>query len=347
MKDTSSNLPLQNERSHPVQTGSGGRSQVNLRQSKDILLDFGPPRPLGMVMGVAVLVVTFLIALGSCVSYPEIVPLSLTLHAEHDFLWVRHSRGGRIERVFASDNKLVRAGAPLLLLESDAVFEDILKLEETLNDAGKKQPANLPAQLQLGSLQPFYLAYRRSVMRLPESRQHASPVRRVYFRLREELLKWKSEYVVSAPVDGQIAMTRDWVPMEVIEPGTPLMAIAKPGSSIYAAGFIGEATIARIQPEQLVRIELNSYAAGRFGTIAGRIESISNVHSTAGYLVRVRFPNAFVTETGFHPIFRHEMTAQGNVLVAEVSLLRKLLKQFDALDRRSQDRAAVAGEVKP
>jgi multidrug efflux pump subunit AcrA (membrane-fusion protein) len=309
------------------------RFRARRPQNKDVLLDFGPPRALGMVMAIVAVGLLLLTALACQMQYPEVAHLSLTLHTDGDFVWVRHATSGQIERTFASDKKFVQAGQPLLLLANNAAYEDIRKLEGILQNGPRHLPsANLPLHLRLGILQPWYLAYRqRALSPLHSSKNRLDNIERRYDRICDELAKWKSRFVISAPVSGQIIMTRYLGPTTVIEPEQPLMAIIVPASSIYATGSVDEPAVARLRPGQSVRLELKSYTQAQYGTIWGTIETVSTVRTSSGYLVRVNLPATLVTDMGFHPDFRFEMEARGTIIIEEVNLLKKIFNRFNAL----------------
>jgi HlyD family secretion protein len=114
--------------------------------------------------GITVLAVIIVILLiGSAIfKYPDIISSSMTLTGSQPPAGIVAKSSGKLKDLYVSDNKVVKEGEYLAVIENPAETKDILLLKGYLDkinlDADTMIPL-LPKHLQLGTLQSNYSAF--------------------------------------------------------------------------------------------------------------------------------------------------------------------------------------------
>ncbi|MGA9583464.1 MAG: HlyD family efflux transporter periplasmic adaptor subunit [Allosphingosinicella sp.] len=148
-------------------------------------------------------------------------------------------------------------------------------------------------------------------------------------------------YVLTAPVAGIVTGLTGRIGQRV-RPEQPVMMIvpaeAKPNAELRvqtsAAGFLA--------PGQEVRLAVDAFPYQRFGTIEGRIESISSAAlppgdeegAGASYLVTVRLARPWVDAFGRRQPLLPGMTVSARIVTAKRSLFQWLFEPVLAVGRR-------------
>lgn len=148
-------------------------------------------------------------------------------------------------------------------------------------------------------------------------------------------------YVLTAPVAGIVTGLTGRIGQRV-RPEQPVMMIvpaeAKPNAELRvqtsAAGFLA--------PGQEVRLAVDAFPYQRFGTIQGRIESISSAALPSGdekgagasYLVTVRLARPWVDAFGRPQPLLPGMTVSARIITAKRSLFEWLFEPVLAVGRR-------------
>lgn len=109
------------------------------------------------ILGLAVIVMILLI--GSAIfKYPDIISSSMTLTGSQPPTGIIAKSSGKLKELYASDNKIVREGEYLAIIENSARTSDVLLLKEYLDNLKLDVDTIrlLPQTLQLGTLQSNY-----------------------------------------------------------------------------------------------------------------------------------------------------------------------------------------------
>ncbi|RME96910.1 MAG: hypothetical protein D6772_11185, partial [Bacteroidetes bacterium] len=103
-----------------------------------------------------------LIGMAAFIQYPDVVHASVRLRTEPAPLRQSALQDGLIAHLFLPEDRQVEQGDPLLVLESTAQWEDIIRLGQFLDTLSHLQrPVDVPGleweeQLELGELRPTY-----------------------------------------------------------------------------------------------------------------------------------------------------------------------------------------------
>ncbi|MEL6717520.1 MAG: HlyD family efflux transporter periplasmic adaptor subunit [Bacteroidota bacterium] len=96
--------------------------------------------------------------LAGIVKYPDILPAPVVINTENPAIRVLPEVSGRVEQLFVKDQDIVMKNHPLLLLESDAHWNDIQMLNNLLESSDSKSIiSEIPKTLILGDIHSTYI----------------------------------------------------------------------------------------------------------------------------------------------------------------------------------------------
>jgi membrane fusion protein len=149
-------------------------------------------------------------------------------------------------------------------------------------------------------------------------------------------------YVLRAPVAGRVtALTA-----RVGQPASPqgqLMAIVPAGAKLHAELAVPSAAIGFVKPGQQVRLAIDAFPYQRFGTVTGKVQTVSasavnaqgpNGASIAVYPVTVAIDNARVSAYGRKEPLVSGMTLSARIVTDKQSLLQYLFEPLFAVRQR-------------
>jgi membrane fusion protein len=148
-------------------------------------------------------------------------------------------------------------------------------------------------------------------------------------------------YIIAAPTDGQVtAVTAR--PGQRLTPEQQLMMVLPAQSHIEAELYVTPKDAGMLREGQSVQVAVDAFPYQTFGTVTGRIVSIS--HATilkdgpSGpspvYLVTIRLPKPWIEAYGRHEPLRVGMTVTARIIVAKRSLLNWIFEPLFAVSRR-------------
>jgi len=160
-------------------------------------------------------------------------------------------------------------------------------------------------------------------------------------RLQSAIAAWKQQFLVQAPIGGQVVLAKVWSEQQPIAAGEEVLALV-PGNTGSAA-VIGKAEIpvfnsGKIAPGMRAIIRLDGLPAQQYGVLEGRIATMALLPQQEGqekyYQLDVCLLPALTTSTGVTAPFRPEMTGilriatdDRRVLERVFGALRDLLRQ--------------------
>lgn len=120
--------------------------------------------------GITVLfLVVLALVIGSCFfKYPDVISATMTLTSYHPAAQVMARTSGKISKLYVTDQQTVEEGTNLAVIENPASTTDVFyvkeRLSRVLNHPDSALVLFLPVkELSLGSIQPAYIAFLRSL----------------------------------------------------------------------------------------------------------------------------------------------------------------------------------------
>lgn len=155
-------------------------------------------------------------------------------------------------------------------------------------------------------------------------------------KLLNHLEQWRSKYVISSPINGNIRFSCFPCTDKVIQAGEQI-AVVIPEDS---AGIIGIMTVptkgfGKVAVGQVVNIKLNSYPHMEYGMIKGVVTSIGDVLHMSdghiGYMVKVALPSPLTTTYHHKLNLIYEMDGTGEIITKDERLIMRFIQPIIAL----------------
>ncbi len=113
------------------------------------------------------LLIVLFFTLACIIKYPEFIPGSIVISSQNPPEKIETTVNSRIEKIFINDQQEVKAGQAILVLQSNANYEDVLQLKQLLDSLQPLTIQQFPVQqtsaFRLGEIQEDYTAFAKAV----------------------------------------------------------------------------------------------------------------------------------------------------------------------------------------
>jgi hypothetical protein len=154
------------------------------------------------------------------------------------------------------------------------------------------------------------------------------------YALKSDIEAWKLRYVAIAPTTGKVTFLQTIQENQSVKNGQELMYIIPKGEGYHGEMAIGQFNFGKVKTGQKVIVKLQSHPFEEFGTIRGRIQSISDIPKDSTYFIKVNFPNGLITSVNKTIAFRNGTSGTGEIITEEKRLIERFLKEFILLFER-------------
>jgi multidrug efflux pump subunit AcrA (membrane-fusion protein) len=204
-----------------------------------------------------------------------------------------------------------------------------------LNEWKNIQTKLASSQIEVSNLQQEILELELKLE--DSSRELLQSLRESYEMLKGQIAIWKEQYLIYSPFDGQVSLTRIWSENQYVEKGEvvltvlPLRQGAIIGKMLLSAEGAG-----KVKEGHRVIMRFDNYPYMEFGTVSGRIKSVSLVPTNDQYAAEVRLDSTLlVTNYGIELIFQQNMPGSTEIITDQKSLFERIIDPFrSALGRQ-------------
>ncbi len=141
--------------------------------------------------------------------------------------------------------------------------------------------------------------------------------------LKSQVEEWKKKYLLTAPVDGKIAFATFLQENQQLQANQIICFINPENSQYYAEIYIPQTNFGKVKTGQEVLLKFVAYPFPEYGSVKGTIDFISNISTDSGYLAKVILPYGLNTNYKKQIQFRDGLTAQGEIITANMRLLQR------------------------
>ena len=313
--------------------------EIELR-SEEVQEVMGRIPPAILRYGIVVLlgIMAVVLAGSACFSYPDTVETEFTLTTQNPPAYIMAQSAGRIEQLYTANSQPVGKGDMLGVIENVARTEDLFVLRERMKEW--KQGGSRTEQVgtlffhriaELGSVQAAYssclLAWNNYLQHMQESRTYETEVANTVAGLLNAVAEWEKNYLLTAPADGTVAFMQLWKRNQYVEAGETMFVIVPHDAALpVGKALLPMEGIGKVRTGQRVIIRLPAFPEQEFGTIEGRVESVSPVPDEQGrFVLEIALPQGLTTRYGKELPLIKTMTGTASIVTKEKSLLSRLL----------------------
>lgn len=157
-----------------------------------------------------------------------------------------------------------------------------------------------------------------------------------YNDLVDSMKNWKQKYVFYAPFDGKVQFLKFYNENQFVQSGEQVFTVVPKDEKAFGQVVLPAQGSGKIKVGQEVIVKLDNYPYMEYGSVTGRIQSISLTTSTTKtekseidtYLVLVGFPSQLKTNYGATLDFKAEAKGTAEIITNDRKLMQRL---FDNL----------------
>lgn len=155
-------------------------------------------------------------------------------------------------------------------------------------------------------------------------------------QLQSAIKQWELEYVLSAPIDGQVTFTKFWAENQIVTNQETVFNIVPSDADrgeIIGRAFLPMARSGKVERGQKVNVRFENFPENEYGVVKGVVGNISRVpisHTdpytgkhAVSYVINIKFPMGLKTTYNKELPFLPQMQAQADIMTDNASLLER------------------------
>jgi multidrug efflux pump subunit AcrA (membrane-fusion protein) len=231
-----------------------------------------------------------------------------------------------LRKAYTRDSVLFynRAGSEV---ELDRAKQSLLAGKTDVDEATRRHINTRKAVQQTSSQIAELVAHKQE-----KEREIRLGISAAYNDLIDNIQLWEQKYLLRAPFDGRVQFLKFWTDKQFVQQGEPVFTIVPDNANPYGQVMLPVMGAGKVKIGQKVSVKLNDYPFREYGTIKGKITSISLTARTEAkaqynvetYLATIHFDNGLTTNYGRSLTFKHESTGTAEIITNE----RRLIERF-------------------
>lgn len=147
-------------------------------------------------------------------------------------------------------------------------------------------------------------------------------------KIRENLILWKQNYVITAQIDGKIHFAQKRSENEFVKSNEELVIITPETKNYIVKAQLSAVGLGKIEEGQKVRVAVVNYPTHEFGELIGEVKSISPVSKEGLYEVWVSIPENLTTNYQKEIAYAPDMHASVTVVTKNLRLIDRIFGQI-------------------
>lgn len=149
--------------------------------------------------------------------------------------------------------------------------------------------------------------------------------------LSAQIRQWEQTYMLIAPCDGKVTLTKYWQKNQNVNIGEVLVTVVPNGmTQVVGRILLPQRGAGKVKVGQTINVKFDNFPYLEYGLVRVSIRDISLVpvqidERTKAYILEVEFPEKLVTTYGKELPFSQEMTGTAEIITNDQRLLDKLL----------------------
>ncbi|MEQ9098802.1 MAG: HlyD family efflux transporter periplasmic adaptor subunit [Imperialibacter sp.] len=140
--------------------------------------------------------------------------------------------------------------------------------------------------------------------------------------------EWKHKFLITAPISGSLNFVTFVEENQQLEIAQPICYINQNNADYFAEVVIPQSNFGKVRIGQAVLLKFHSYPFQEFGAVEGRVDFISDVPASGGYLAKVVFINGLSTNYGQSIQYRPGLVATAEIITKERTLFERFFSSL-------------------
>jgi HlyD family secretion protein len=152
-----------------------------------------------------------------------------------------------------------------------------------------------------------------------------SELKTTYNELITSIENWEQTYLLVSPIAGTVTFNSFWTSNQFVTVGSRVLAIVPDNRGLIIGKVRSPVSGAgKIKLNQLVNIKVDGYPYMEYGTLQGRVKSVSLIPDENSYAIDVELPQNLKTITGNCLSFGGELAGQAEIITDGRSLFARI-----------------------
>ena len=313
------------------------------------------------------IIIILIIAGSALISYNDVVNTNIIVTTKIPPAYIEARTEGRLQEVYVDAQDKVSKNEILGVIENTANLQDVLYVKKNLDNLiitpniSLDSISNLfPSNLNLGKTQPSYYSFitklkkyityksseannlknlttsykikkrdqiidQQSIQDLQENLYQSLQ------NLKNNILNWEQLYVLKSPINGKVALFDLWNRYQNINIGeTVFIIVPQQSTEIIGRIDIPIKNSAKVKKGQQVIIKLDNYPYQEWGSVSGKITSISEIprKNDATYTAYIEI-DSLITSFDNEVVFKQEMRGSAEIITEELTILERIFYQLN------------------
>ena len=228
------------------------------------------------------------------------------------------------EKQYARDSSLF---ADQVISASQLEKSETQKLSK-LYELKDNQTQLASAEIDVSNLQQEILELE---LKLEEnSRDHRQRLQEAWENLKGDLAVWEEQYILRSPFEGQVSFSSIWSENQYVEEGDIVLTILPAvQGEIIGKALLDALGAGKVREGHKVVIRFDNYPYMEFGTVSGKVSSLSLLPVEEVYAVEIRMDSSLLlTNYGKLLDFRQNMSGLAEIITEQRTLLQRILDPF-------------------
>jgi len=143
-----------------------------------------------------------------------------------------------------------------------------------------------------------------------------------------KIADWESRYLLTAPMAGTVNMLAVWANEQLVSEGQQVIKIIPPVNAYYCQAVVPTAGSGKLALNQRVNIKLDNFPFTEYGSLTGKVESISLVPVNNNYIVTISLPNGLASNYKKIIPFKQEMQGSAEIITSNLSISDRIFSQL-------------------
>jgi len=189
-------------------------------------------------------------------------------------------------------------------------------------------------QIQIDQLEHEIIGIEKDYLEVRD--QKSNLLTQSFDQLAGTVSNWKLNYAFIAPIDGTVSFTRVWSRNQYVKQEDRVLTIisGEPGP-VFGKVLLSIRGAGKVKAGQKVIVRIDKYPYMEYGSLQGKVESISMVSDQEFYSVEISFPNGLKTTYNKELIFNQGMSGQAEIITEELSLLVRIVNPLRSILKRN------------
>jgi len=189
-------------------------------------------------------------------------------------------------------------------------------------------------QIQIDQLEHEIISIEKDYLEVRD--QKTNLLTQAFDQLAGTVSNWKLNYAFISPIEGTVTFTRIWSQNQYVKQGDLVLTIISGETGpVLGKVLLPLRGAGKVKEGQKVIVRIDKYPYMEYGSLQGRVESISMVSDQDFYSVEVSFPEGLKTTYERELVFNQGMTGQAEIITEQLSLLVRIVNPLKSILKRN------------